>query len=79
MENKNEVNENKIILGGFHCAIDKMDRDGESKTQRLNGCSSNYPLSKIIVDNVLENLYRRENSDSPEFTHYNRSFGKDPG
>ena len=28
MENKREDNENKIILGDFISAIDKMDRDG---------------------------------------------------
>ena len=31
---KNE-NENKIILEDFHCTMDKMDRDGENKTQRF--------------------------------------------
>ena len=31
-----------------------------------------------MVDNGLENLWRRENPDLPEFTRYNRSFGKDP-
>ena len=35
MENKNEGNGNKIILGGFTCTIDKMDRYGGNKTQRL--------------------------------------------
>ena len=35
MENKNEGNENKIILGDFSCTMDKMDRDGENKTQIL--------------------------------------------
>ena len=35
MENKNEGNENKIILGDFNCIMDKMDRDGENKTRRL--------------------------------------------
>ena len=28
MENKNEGNENKIILGDFNCTMDKMDRYG---------------------------------------------------
>ena len=28
MENKNEGNENKIILGDFNCTMDKMERDG---------------------------------------------------
>ena len=56
-----------------------MDRDGENKTQRLYWCCSSYALSKLIMDNGFEDLRRRENPDSPEFTPYNRSFGKDPG
>ena len=32
MENKNEGNENKIILGDFNCPMDKMERDGKDKT-----------------------------------------------
>ena len=78
MENKNEENENKIILGDFNCSMGKVDRDGENKTQKLYRSCSNYALSKIIVDNWLEDLWRRENPDCPEFTRYNRSFGKDP-
>ena len=35
MENKNERNENKIVLGGFNSTVDKMDRDDENETQRL--------------------------------------------
>ena len=35
MENKNERNENKIVLGGFKSTVDKMDRDDENETQRL--------------------------------------------
>ena len=35
MENKNEGNENKIMLGDFNCTMDKMDRYGENKTQAL--------------------------------------------
>ena len=31
MENKNEVNENKIILGNFNCTMDKMERDDRKK------------------------------------------------
>ena len=78
MGNKNEGNENKIILGDFNCTMDKMDRDGENKRQRLHRCCSNYALLKLIVDNGLEDLWKRENPDSPEFTRHNRSFGKDP-
>ena len=35
MQNKNEGNENKIILGDLNCTMDKIDRDDENKTQRL--------------------------------------------
>ena len=77
MQNKNEGNENKIMLGVLNCTMDKIDRDGENKTQRLYRCCSNYALSKLIVDNGLEGLSRGENPDSPEFICYNRSFAKD--
>ena len=73
MENKNEGNENKIILGDFNCTMDKMERDGRNKT--LYKCHFNYALSKLIVDNGLEDLWRRENPDSSEFTRYDRSSG----
>ena len=79
MENKNKGNENKIILEDFYCTMDKIVSDGENKTQRLYWCYSSYALSKLIVDNGLEDLWRRENPGSPEFTRCDRSFGKDPG
>ena len=75
MQNKNEGNENKIMLGDLNCTMDKIDRDGENKTQILYRCCSNYALSKPIVDNGHEDLSRREDPDSPEFTCYDRSFG----
>ena len=76
METKNERNENKIILRDFNCTMDKVDRYGGNKTQRLYRCCSNYAL---IVDNGLEDLWRRQNPDSSELIRYDRSFGKDPG
>ena len=79
MQNKNEVNENKIMLGDLNCTKDKIDRDGENKTQRLYRYCYNYALSKLIVDNGLEDLWRRQNLDTPEFTCYDRSFTKEPG
>ena len=79
MENKNDGSEKKMILGEFICTMDKLDRDGENKKQRLYRCSSYYALSKIIVDNGLEDIWRGEKPDSPEFTCYDRSFGKDSG
>ena len=35
MENKNKVNENKIITEDFNCTMNKIDRDGENKTKLL--------------------------------------------
>ena len=79
MQNKNEGNENKIMLGDLNCTMDKIDRDGENKTQRLYRCCSNYALWKLIVDNGLEDIWRRENPNCLEFTCYDRSFAMDPG
>ena len=73
MENKNEGNESKIILGDFTCTMDNMERDGRNKT--LYKYHFNYALSTLIVDNGLEDLWRMENPDSSKFTHYNRSSG----
>ena len=56
MQNKNEGSENKIILGNLNCTMDKIDRNGENKTQILYRCCSNYALSKLFVDNGLEDL-----------------------
>ena len=55
MEDKNEENENKIILD-YNYTLDKMDKGGENKTQILCRCCSNYALSKFIWDNGLEDL-----------------------
>ena len=65
------------MLGVLNCTMDKIDSVGENKTQRLYRCCSNYALSKLIVDNGIEDLCRMENSDSPEFICYDRSFVKD--
>ena len=73
MENENEGNESKIILGDFNCTMDKIERDGRNKT--LYKCHFSYALSKLIVDNGLEDLWRSENPDSCEFSCYNRSSG----
>ena len=76
MKNKNEGNENKVMLGDLNCTMDKIDRDGENKTQRLHRCCSSYALSKLIVQNGIEDLWRRDNPDSREFIWYDRSFVK---
>ena len=51
-----------------------MERDCGNKMQTLQNCF-NYGLPKVIVDNGLEDLWRMENPDSSEFTHYDRSSG----
>ena len=67
------------MLGDLNITMDKIDRTGENKTQRLYRCCPNYPLSKLIVDNGLEDPWRMENPDSSEFTCYDRSLTKVPG
>ena len=67
------------MLGDLNCTMDKINRDGENKTQIIYRCCFSYALSKLIVDNRLEDLWRSENPGSPEFTCYNMSFTKDPG
>ena len=61
MENKDEGNESKIILGDFNCSIDKMGRYGGNKTQRLYRCCSNYAF---IVDNGLS-IYGKGRTQIP--------------
>ena len=73
MENKNKGNKSKIKPRDINCIMDKMDRDGENKIQRIYRCHSNYALSKLIVDNGLEDLWARENPDSSKFSRYIRS------
>ena len=41
--------------------------------QSLYRCCSNYALSKLIVENGLKNLWRRENSDSSDTSSGARS------
>ena len=73
MENKNGGSENNIILGDFSCIMDKMEMDGRNET--LYRCWFNYVLSKLISDNWLDDTWRRENPDYPEFNSYGRSSG----
>ena len=75
MENRTQENENNIILGGFNCTMDKIDRDDGNKIQKTYRCRSNFVLSKLIVDNELEGLWRMENPDTSEFNRYDRSSG----
>ena len=62
-----------MIFGDFNYTKDKMERDGRNKI--LYRCRFNYALSKLIVDNWLEDLWRRKNPDSFEFFRYYRSSG----
>ena len=61
MENKNGGNKNKIILGDLNCSMDKMDRYGRNKTQRLYRCFSYYALN---VDHGLR-IYGEGRSQIP--------------
>ena len=61
MENKNEGNENKIILGDFSCTMDKMERYGGKKTERLYRCCYKYAR---IVDNGLR-IYEEGRTQIP--------------
>ena len=56
------------MLEDFNCTMDKMERDVRNKTVCFR-----YPLSKLIVENGLEDLWKRENLHSYEFTHYDTS------
>ena len=61
MEYKSEGNENKTVLGDFNCIMDKINKDWGNKTRRHYRWGSNYALSKLIMDNGLKHLCRREN------------------
>ena len=76
MDNKNEGDENKITHWDFTCTIDKIEKDGGNKIQRLYRCRSDYALSKLIMDDRLEDLWRKENPYSSNFTRYDRYFGR---
>ena len=75
IENKTEGNENKIIIGDFNCTLEKIDRDEGNKTQKRYRCHSLFALSKVIMDNGFEDLWKRENPDVSEFTRYDKSSG----
>ena len=55
--------------------MDKMERDRGNKTQRLYRCCSNYALSKLIMGNRFEDLWRKENPYSSDFPPFDRSSG----
>ena len=51
----------KKILCDYNYTMEKMDRNGGNKTHCLHRYCSNYFLSKLIFDNWLEDLWRKEN------------------
>ena len=55
-------------MGDFNCTLDKMGKDEGNKTQKRYRCHCNFSMSKLITDNGLEDLWRRENIDTSEFT-----------
>lgn len=73
MKSITQGNENKLILRNFNCTISNMDRDDGRRTQKLYGCRFSFVVSKLIMDNGLEDPWRRENLDTSEFTRYDRS------
>ena len=56
IENKTQGNENKIIIGDFNCTLDKMDINEGNKTHRRSRCHSTFALSKLVLENGLEDL-----------------------
>ena len=76
MGNKNEGNENKIILGDINSNMDKMDRDGGNKADFIDV----VPI--MPCQNTLwimgSRIYAEGRTQIPEFTRYNRSLAQDP-
>ena len=75
IDNKFKGNENKIIMQDFNCRLSQMDRDERNKTQKWYRCHSTFALAKLIMENGLQDLWRRENPDIYEFTRYDRASG----
>ena len=75
IKNNNKENENKIIPLDLHCTINKMERDGGTKTRRIYRCRSNYVLSKLILGFGFEDMWRIDDPHSSGFSRYERSSG----
>ena len=54
IDNKFKRNENKTIMGDFNCTLSQTDRDERNKIQKRYRCHSNFALSKLIMENGLE-------------------------
>ena len=52
-----------------------MDIDEGNKTHRHYRCHSTFALSKLALENGLEDLSGRENLDTSDFICYDRSSG----
>ena len=73
MENECQGNGNKITIGDFNFTVDKISRDEWNKTQKRYRCHSHFALSKLIMEDGLEDLWRWQNPDTSEFNRYDRS------
>ena len=69
--------ENRWLGGGhfFEGLQNYMENECVRNENKIILWDFNCTLSKLILDNGLEDLWRRENQDSSEFTCYDRSFG----
>ena len=65
------------FFGVLNCTMNKINSDGGDETHILYRCCPNNAFFKLIVDNGLEDLWRRENPDSSEFICCDRYFAKD--
>ena len=74
MENKNKKIKKKKHLETLIVLCIKWRGMVEIK-HRLYRCCFNYALLKLIVDNGLVELWRKENPESSEFNRYDRSSG----
>ena len=75
MENKNETNKTKYYLEALVVLWIKKTSMVEIKHKDFIDAVPIMPSLWIMTWGSME----RENPDSPEFTHYGSSFGKDPG
>ena len=64
MKNKCEGNGNNVKVGDFNSPMDKMDKVGGNKRQKLYRCCSNYVMQKLIAENKPEN-YGEEKTQNP--------------
>ena len=56
-----------------------MDRDEGNKTHKHDRCHFTFALSKPVLENGLEDLWRRENPDHPSSPATTDPLAQDPG